>query len=167
MRIEDAPFLRDLSPSQRRQIVNEAVREQGQQIDRLVNDLFTQSAAAAEEAVRPLSYWSSLARENARSPAATPLEFWANLEQQRRRQAEIDQGRSLASLFGVDRLRPGGPLKTAGVEPAPAAGLSTRLGPPPIGLPTPAPIRTLSYEDIVRVRSETVGLIGRLIDVFA
>lgn len=175
MRISDSPFLRGLAATDRSQIVRDVVREQGQVIDQLVDNVFRESAAAVEEAVRPLTYWTNLVGENRRNPNTSPLEFWGNLERQRRSNAEIDRQEAAATLFGTRRsfepttgLRPGLGTGLSPVEFAKGERSKSLPGVPTLAtLPPPPPIRTIRYEDVVRPGGQVTGLIGRIFDVYA
>jgi hypothetical protein len=168
MRISEPSYLQGLTPAERRQIVLQAVAEQQAEVDKLVGALFAGVRQETVEASRPLSYWSSLARDNARNPPTRPVDFWSYQEALRKQRAEA------SSLF------PQGPLgnqNTPALRPGVGAGLSpvefatgvrqTSTVQPKIGLPTPSPVQTLRYEDIVTIKSEVTSPVGRLVDVYA
>jgi len=176
MRISHSTFLRGLSASDRRQVVAQAAAEQQLVIDELVSDLFRGSAAAAELTVRPLTYWSNIARENQVRPSTSPLAFWENLEAQRRSNDAIDRQAAAANLFGLKNNPAYGPwrhgfgpnltpVELANGGKRSAAPLANPI--PTLGQPSPTPIRTIRYQDLVTLRSQVTSPTGRIIDVIA
>ncbi len=169
MRISDSPFLHGLSLAERHLIVHQAAAEQQVEIDRLVDDLFAGVNQATQEATRPLSYWSGLARDNARNPAVNPVDFWAHQEAVRRERAEASRRYSMSAMFGTGPGSPIRPAVGAGLSPVEfAEGQRRATAPQPtIGLPPPPTYRAIRYDDLVRVRSEVVSPVGRIVDVVA
>ncbi|MDX2114237.1 MAG: hypothetical protein SFZ24_01270 [Planctomycetota bacterium] len=174
MRIQDVPYFQGLTPTERNQLLFEAIRQQGEEIRTIVGDLFTGVANQAAETVRPLNYWAQIARENQAAPAVTPLNYWENLEAQRRRNNQIDRESTNPLLLGATndqasqptRLRPGLGTGLTPVEFAQGKRSDTPLA-VRVGVPAPPPIRTVTYQDIVQTRSQVTSAIGRIIDVVA
>lgn len=177
MRIQDPPYFAGLTPIERQQIVLQAVAEQQQEIDGLVSGLFSGVSQATQEATQPLSFATSIAQQNQR--AIGPLEFWGNFERQRRANTEIDRQNPLAPTLaggGANQDSIFRPRVQSGQSPLDFArgssGGRIGLGPvetaaPRIGLPTPAPIRTINFAEIFNPSGATQNLIGGLIDTLA
>lgn len=176
MRISDSPFLVGLSLADRRRIVRQAALEQGRRVEDLVEEVFRESARAAEEAVRPVSYWASIARANARNPSPTPVEFWATLEQERRVRAEIEQRTANRAESGVGqapnapfRAPPGitRPVVGPGLSPVEFArgSASRRAEGTPVIAEISLPAR--NPRTALIIRGEVVSPVGRIVDVFA
>ncbi len=168
MRVSEPSYLQGLSPAERRQIVLQAVAEQQAEVDELVGSLFAGVRRETTEASLPLSYWSSLARDNVRNPPARPVDFWSHQETLRKQRAEAS---SLYPMTPLGRenspvLRPGVGLGLSPVEFA-RGTRDTSSTSPKIGLPNPVPIQQLRYEDIVKLKSEVTSAVGRLVDVYA
>lgn len=172
MRIENVNIAARPSRAEEAAAILLAAVERQREIDKLVSGLFGGVAEAAAQATRPLSYWSNLARENARNPAPTPVDFWDRQEAARQQRALASSRMATSPLFGVKPLT-ATPAAVTGVN----AGLSpvefargerqSDLQAPKIGLPPAPPIRQIRLEDIFQVRSEVVAPIGRIVDVFA
>lgn len=166
MRIPDP--LNGLTPSERSRIVRQAVAEQQVEVDKIIGALFADVKRETAEASRPLSYWSSLARDNARNPPAQPVDFWARQEALRKQKTAANGGFPTGPLGNRDvpTLRPGVGAGLSPVEFAQGQRASS-FNQPKIGLPPPVKIETIAYDQIYTIKSEVTSPIGRIVDVVA
>lgn len=168
MRISEPSYLQGLTPAERRHIVLQAVAEQQAEVDTLIDALFSGVRQETTEAARPISYWANLARENARNPPAQPVDFWARQEALRKQKQEVNSPFPVGPLSNRQApvLRPGVGTGLSPVEFAQGQAAPSRML-PKIGLPEPVEVPTVSYDLIIRNRSEVTSPIGRIIDVVA
>lgn len=168
MRISEPSYLQGLTPAERRAIVYKAVAEQQVEVDKLVGALFSGIKQETVEASQPLSYWANLARENARNPPAQPVDFWARQEALRKQKQEANSLFPAGPLGNREApvLRPGVGLGLSPVEFATGQRHVTSTQ-PKIGLPPPAKIVSIEFDQIFKVTSEVTSPIGRIVDVVA
>jgi hypothetical protein len=166
MRVADLPYFEGLTPTERQQLIFQAAAEQQKEINGLFNQLFKETAAAVDEATRPLTYWSNIARDNRRSPYPSPVDYWENQGVQRRSRDQANFQFGITPPPAAMPLRPGFGTALSPVEFARGQKHSPGIQ-PRIGLPPPMAIRTLRFDEIYTVRSEVTSPTGRIVDVFA
>ena len=166
MRVSDVPYFEGLTPTERQQLIFQAAAEQQKEITGLFNQLFKETAAAVEEANRPLTYWSNIARENRKSPYPSPVDYWEAQGAQRRSRDQANFQFGIRQPTTAAPLRPGFGTALSPVEYARGQKQMQPLQ-PRIGLPPPPAIRTLRFDEIYTVRSEVTSPTGRIVDVFA
>lgn len=169
MRVADLPYFDGLTLAEQQLLIFQAAAEQQKEITGLFNQLFAETAQAVEEANRPLTYFTKIARENRKSLYPSPADFWKPENQAARGGLKNPAASPLGVIpppKGAATLRPGFGTALSPLEYA----QGKRQGPtiqPVIGLPPLPKIQTFDYESLFTIGNTVAPPTGQIVDVFA